>query len=227
MLRTLERPAGAVAALAVLIAGVAGGLAGSAGAASGTQTTAAGAAAARQALLARRDLGRGWTTSAPAPKRVAPMTCPGFNPSLQGISQIGAAVTPTYGRSSAGPFVSQTAYTYATPSQQRVVWQQVARAGLLSCVAASLAGGSGQGVKFKVTGKHVLGLPRLAASAMGYRVSGTATQPYQTINVYLDVLLLGRGQRVTELSLTSLEQPASRSLELRLARIVAGRLSGA
>jgi hypothetical protein len=181
-------------------------------------------ALARQALLRRADLGRGWT-STPAPKTVPGITCRGFSPALAGIAQTGAAISPTFKQSQTGPFASQTAFAYATAGEEQVVWREVARPRLLTCVAASLARGSTGGVHFAVTGKHLLTLHSLPADAAGYRVTGTASVPNQTVNVYLDVLLLGGGQTVTELSFSSFAQPVARTLELRLARIVARRLS--
>ena len=199
-------------------------LAGTAGGAEAIHSTPAGTALAQHALLRRADLGRGWTGTA-APKTVPDLTCPGFSPALTGVVQTGAVISPTFQRSPTGPFASQTAYTYASGAEAGAVWQAVARPRLLRCVAASLVRGSGDGVHFAVTGKRLLTLPSLSVRAAGYRVTGTASVPSQTVNVYLDVLLLGGGDTVTELSISSFLQPASRALELRVARIVAGRIA--
>ena len=203
--------------LAVLLAGTAGG-------AVATHPTAAGKALARGTLLRRSDLGRGWT-STPAPKTVPGLTCPAFSPPLSGVVQIGGAISPTYERSTTGPFASQTAYAYASASVQDTVWREVARPHLLTCVAASLVRSTGGGAHFKVESKRLVALPSLPVHAMGYRVVGTASVPNQTVNVYLDVILLGGGTTVTELSFSSFLQPTARAFELRLARIVAGRVA--
>jgi hypothetical protein len=197
-------------------------LAASASAAVQTHSTPAGMALARRSLLQRGDFGRKWTSS-PAPKTVPGLTCPAFSPALSGVVQTGAAISPTYEQSTTGPFASQTAYAYANGAQEQTVWSAVARPRLLACVAASLARTSTGGVHFAVTGKRLLPLPNLPVRAKGYRVTGTASVPNQTVNVYLDVLLLGGGNVVTELSFSSFLQPVSRAFELRLARIVAGR----
>lgn len=180
-------------------------------------------AAARHELLRRSDLGRGWT-STPAPKAVPGLTCPAFTPALSGVVQTGAAISPTFQATSTGPFASQTAYMYANASEAQTVWREVARPHLLTCVAASLVR-SARGAHFAVTSKRVLTLPGLPVHAIGYRVAGTASVPNQTVNVYLDVLLLGAGTTVTELSVSRFLQPPSRGFELRLARIVAGRVA--
>jgi len=200
-------------------------LAGTAGAAVATHSTPAGMALARHALLGRAELGRGWVLGTPAPKTVPGLTCPGFSPAMTGVVQTGAAISPTFEQSPTGPFASQTAYAYASGAEAGAVWQAIARPRLLRCVAQSLARSSGGGVHFAVTGKRLLTLPGLSVRAAGYRVTGTASVPSQTVNVYLDVLLLGGGDTVTELSISSFLRPASRGLELRLARTVAGRIA--
>ena len=198
-------------------------LAASASAAVHTHSTPAGMALARGLLLQRGDLGRGWT-STPAPKTVPGLTCPAFSPALAGVVQTGAAISPTFQNSSTGPFASQTAYAYASASEEQTVWQEVARPHLLTCVAASLVR-STRGVHFAVRSKRLLPLPSLPVHAMGYRVVGSASVPNQTVNVYLDVLVFGGGMTVTELSVSSFLQPVARAFELRLARIAAGRVA--
>jgi hypothetical protein len=187
--------------------------------------TSAGTTLARQALLRRADLGSGWTVQAPAPKKPPKLTCGSFNPSLPAITQQGAGATATFQHSSNGPFVGQNAYAYASPSQRQELWHGVVRPQLVRCVAESLVRGAGQGVSFTVTGKQPLPLPQLRVPARGYRVSGTANAPDQSVDVYLDMVVLGRGRLVTELSFSSFYQPAPRELELRLARRIVGRLS--
>lgn len=198
-------------------------LAGTSGATVATHPTPAGMAAARQELLRRSDLGRGWT-SMPAPRKVPAMTCPAFSPGLSGVVQTGAATAPTFQATSSGPFASQTAYAYASASEEQTVWREVARKHLLTCIAASLVR-SGGGARFAVKSKRLLPLPSLPVHAIGYRVAGTASVPNQTVNVWLDVLLLGSGTTVTEVSVSSFLEPPARGLELRLARVVAGRMT--
>lgn len=189
-----------------------------------THATPGGMALAQRVLLRRGDLGRGWTGS-PAPKAAPGLTCPAFSPALSGVVQAGAAASPTYQQSATGPFASQTAYAYANGAEEQTVWREVARPHLLTCVAASLVRSASGGVHFRVTSKRLETLPGLPVDAIGYRVTGTATVPDQTVNVYLDVLLLGGGSAVTELSFSSFLQPVARAVELRLARIVAGRIA--
>jgi hypothetical protein len=91
-------------------------------------------------------------------------------------------------------------------------------------VAASLRHGSGGGIRFATTHQGQLGLPKLGARRSGYRVAGTATTTAQTINVYLDMVVLARGRTLTAISLSSFSEPVTRSLELGIARRAAARL---
>jgi hypothetical protein len=184
------------------------------------RNTAAGDARAASVLLARSEIGRGWSETAP-PSSVPPLTCPAFNPSLRGDVEIGAAISPRFQGSQSGPFVSQVAYVYATPAQGVAAARALLRARLGRCFASSLVAGSGGGVTFKVLRQESLGLPRLGVDAAGYRVAGTASQAGQPVDVYLDAIVLADGPTITEISYATFFQPPSRSLELKLARRLA------
>jgi hypothetical protein len=183
----------------------------------------AGDAVARGVLLRRADFGNGWS-SAPGPRSVPPLTCSRFSPPIRAaVTEVGDAVSPTFRQSSSGPFVSQLAYVYASGAQRAQVWRAVVQPRLVRCVAESLSAGSGHGVRFRVTGKRLLRLPRLGVAAAGYRASGEAISQGQAIDVFLDMLVLGSGRTITAISISSFEQPAARAVELRLARAVASR----
>lgn len=209
---------------AMTVAVVVGAPASAGAAPPGVHGTAAGAALARAALLTRAQLGHGWR-AAPAPRRAAPMTCGEFDPTAAGANQIGARATGRFSDSSSGPFVSQAAYAYATIADGEAAARAVMRRRLVSCIAGSLTGGSTRQVKFRVSRHHGLALRSLGVNARGYRVVGTASQPEQTVAVYLDAIVLAHAQVVTELSLASFDAPPPRHLELRLARLVAHRLT--
>jgi hypothetical protein len=187
--------------------------------------TPAGTTLAASALLRRSDFGRGWRVSAPPPRSVPRPTCPRFHPATKGVVEVGAAASPTFSGGSSGPFVSQSAFAFATSAQRAAFWHAVSRPGLLRCVEDSLRHGSAGGVHFTVAGGRALPLPALGVQAHGYRVRGTANTTNQSVDVYVDLILLGRGRTVSGLSVSSFEQPVARRLELRLARVVAARLS--
>jgi hypothetical protein len=223
--RRLRAPRRALLAPALAAALTAGGAVAPAGALT-RHPTAAGHAAATALLVRRADFGGGWSAVAP-PKVVPGLTCPRFHPATPRVVETGAAASPTFQASSSGPYVAGNAYVFASAAQRSAYWRAVARSGLLRCVADSLAHGSSHGVHFTVTGHRMLALPKLGVQARGYRVSGTATSEGQSLDVFLDVLVLGRGSAVSALSLSSLEQPVGRALELRLARLLGARMSSA
>lgn len=175
-------------------------------------------AGARAELVTRGELGSGWRVQAPPPRRIPPLTCPAFSPRLSGVTEVGTAASPTFAESAAGPFLAQIAYVYASGEQRQTIWRQVVRPRLLTCVAAALRQGSAHGVQFTVTGRRRLRLPRLTGQRAGYRAQGTATGAGQSVPVYLDMLVLGRGASISELSITSFDSPVTAGLEARLAR---------
>jgi hypothetical protein len=177
---------------------------------------------ARAALLRAGDL-HGWK-SAPAAKKVPTLTCGAFDPDLTGIETMGSATSPTFNQSSTGPFASQLVDVFKSAAQERSFWHRVVGRALLTCVADSLAAGSTSSVTFTVDHKRLLSVPRIGEHAAGYRVIGTAAAQDGSDTVYLDMLVVGRGSAVSAISFTSFFDPVPRSLELRLARLVANRL---
>lgn len=180
-------------------------------------------ALARAVLLRQSDLGSSWKAAA-APKKVPTLTCPTFTPDVTSLPKPGGAVSQTFRQTANGPFVSQSAYVFPKQSAALTYWQRVVRKRLVTCVADSLTASSTQTVSFSVTSKRSLSLPAIGDRRAGYRVVGTATTSLQKITVYLDMIVVGHGDGVTQVSFTSFSEPPARSLELRLSRLVAGRL---
>lgn len=209
--------------------GLAGGsVAASAGGATGGPKSTQGAAKrhalalAGAALLRRHDL-RGWS-STPPPKKAGGLTCAGFNPSVSAFMPLASATSATFRQTQEGPFVAQLVYVFSSDARAQGFWRRVVRPRLLTCVASSLVAGSSSAVSFKVGVKHREAYPRVGDRDRGYRVIGTAVQQLGSDQVYLDELIIGRGNAVTALSFTSFFAPVRRSLELRLARAVAARM---
>jgi hypothetical protein len=187
--------------------------------------TATGNKLARDVLVRRADLGSSWSQT-PAPAHVPPLTCPAFDPAINGVTETGTAASPTFGHGSSGPFVSADAYVYATAGQATTVWSRVVRPALRRCVAEGLRSASGNGTKFRVTTSDLLALPPLGIRRAGYRIAGTATRTDQSANVFLDALVLSAGRRLVAVTISSFFSPPTRKFELRVARIVAHRLQG-
>lgn len=184
--------------------------------------TAKDMAAARSVLLARADLGQGWSGGN---SKVGSLTCPSFQPSLKGVVETGAAASPDFRAATGGPFVSQSAWIYRTAAQASTLWRRVVGSGLEQCLADSVTSGSTKDVTFTVEQRLRLALPTLRARAAGYRVVSSAATTSQTIAVVYDLIVLGRGRAVTEISFAGFSAPVPRELELRLARRTAARLA--
>jgi hypothetical protein len=188
--------------------------------------TGAGQAQAQDVLLRRSQLGAGWFVSSPAARHVPALTCSAFDPAVSGATEVGAAASATFTQSSNGPFAAQVSYAYATPAQQLSVWRAVVRAALGRCFKASLLHGSGHGVTFTASGVKRLSPPAVPGRSAEYRVTGVATVPDQSVPVYLDAILIGRGAGISELSLSTFLQPEAHRTELRLARAISQKMAG-
>jgi hypothetical protein len=185
--------------------------------------TAAGRALAQHALIRRSSLGSGFSAT-PAPHSLPDLTCPAFHPPLRGVVKIGTAVSPTFSGGQSGPFVSQAAYAFANHAQETTVWRKVIRRGLLRCVRDALEAGSSSRVQIKATAGSLLGSPRVSAQSAAYRARGTASMPDESVDVYLDMLVVGRGSVITTVAITSFSDPVARAFERMVAQAALKRL---
>jgi hypothetical protein len=119
--------------------------------------------------------------------------------------------------------VQQTAYRWATTATATAIWRQVARPGLLNCLAQSLTKGGSSGVSFAVTGRRQIAAPSLRVGVRAYRVTATASVGGQQFPAFLDELVLNTGGAVSEVSIASYEQAPPAATEARVARLVAAR----
>jgi len=180
-------------------------------------------AAARRSLVTHAELGAGWTAGA-TPKKVGVLACKGPT-SLKGVVETGAVVSPTYRASTAGPFLSASAFVYDSPVGAARFFAQIAKPNALPCLAQSLATGkSSSGVVFTVTSRRTLRAPQVGASAVAVRVVGRATVSAQKVTVYGDVILLQRGSTIEQLSFASFASSVPTATEARIARAAAARL---
>lgn len=187
----------------------------------GVHHTPAGMAAARHALVARADLGAGWTAGT-TPKSAGSLACTAPT-SLAGVLETGAAVSPVFRASASGPFVSGTAFVYDSAAGAARFFTRIAKPNALPCLAKSLTSGkSTSGVVFTVIRRQTLPAPMAGAAA--YRVVGRATVSAQKVTVYADVVLVQRGSAIEELSFGSFSAAVPAATEARIARAAAARL---
>jgi hypothetical protein len=189
---------------------------------SGVHHTPAGVATAKRVLLRAQDVGAGWKATAKA-KKVGQLTCGAAAPTAPGAVEIGSAASPTYGAGVAGPFVTQEVFVYSTVTGAQRFWQHVVGKQTLACVAKGVTGASTKDVTFTVT--HTASLPAPAgADSAAYRVLGQAHTQAQKVTVYVDVVLVRRGNAIAEVSFSSFTTPFPRGMELRIARAAASRI---
>jgi hypothetical protein len=191
------------------------------------ELTAAGNASAKASLMQLADLGKGWASKA-APNGGLEVSCKGFQPSMAGIVETGAASSPAFSDSSVGPFLSQTTSVYGSASQAGAVWSRAIQPGLIACIALSVdaIAATGQGVKVKITSKGPLTIEKPTPLLSAYRVIATLTSSKVRYKrtLYFDVVVVGKASTVTELTFSSLQAPVPAAVESALAALVARRI---
>jgi hypothetical protein len=208
---------------AIVLAGVFTGAA--LAAAPAAKHTAAGTSGAKASLITLKDLGTGWQagqTGTPGLK----LSCKGWTPSGAGIVETGAAGTPGFAGGQLGPFLSQTTSVYESPQEAAAYWKRAVQPGLITCVTQTVQTIARSGVKVKITKQGSLAMPKTAAQLVaGYRVVANLTSKKAgTHPLYFDVLLLGKGKTLTEITLSSFVSPIPAKVEIALATLVAHRL---
>jgi hypothetical protein len=175
-------------------------------------------ARARAALLAKAELGKGWTSSGVS-TRPQTLTCKRSAPSLDGLVETGTASTTFRGASAQG--VGQAVWVYRSSEQAQFLWARVVGKGLLRCLVDAARGAGGLTVTRIASGE--LELPKVAERSVAYRLIVTAKAGGRTVTLYYDNLLLAAGRTVTQLTFGS-TRPIPAAVELSLARAVAKRL---
>jgi hypothetical protein len=192
-------------------------------AATGVHHTPAGNTAAHKALLRRADLGAGWFAGA-TPKKVGTLTCTTAAPP-KGVIETGSAVSPTFQAGATGPFVSQSAYVYSNAAGATKLFAHVSGSTAAKCLAQSFLGADpSNSVTFTVTKQQALRAPKVNGTATAYRVVGRATVSAQRVRVYVDIVLIRRGNAISEVSFASFSVPVAASVEAHIARAAANRI---
>jgi hypothetical protein len=95
---------------------------------------------------------------------------------------------------------------------------------LADCAATSVNAGGGSGVSLVITATRPLKFPKLGTELAAYRAEGTASAAFQSLKVFLDVIVIGSRRVITAISVSSLREPASAKLERQLVQITAARI---
>ena len=184
--------------------------------------TAEGTKGARSSLLSVRDLGKGWTASAPTSQRGVELSCAGHEPSARGIVERGAASSPSFSASQAGPFVQQTTSVYASTAQVNAWWRRAVTPSLVACAAGTIEALRARGVKVTAATQAKLRISTALPHTASYRVVATANGK----KLYFDLIVLGSGDTISAITISSFVQPVPARVETALARIVVAKLGG-
>jgi len=183
--------------------------------------TSAGTQAARASLLTASDFGKGWT-AAKAAQRGILVSCPGHTPSAKGIVETGVAASPTFSAAQTGPFVEQNRSVYATAAQAGTWWGHAVTPSLVTCVARDLTALAARGVKVKLLSAAKLAVTSTATHTAGYRVVADANGK----RLYMDVIVIGSGATITDITISSFITPVPTKTEQALATVIARKLGG-
>lgn len=150
------------------------------------------------------------------------LTCSALDESE--LTVTGDAEAPTWGLSVV--FVTSSSTIYATRSDATTSWRRGTSGAGTRCLRQEL------GREFAKQGARVVSLrsmafPALAQRSAAYRLTLAATSQGQTINAYVDFVVLLQDRAVAGLVLGSALVQPDRAAEIRLARVVAKRMAKA
>lgn len=184
--------------------------------------TRADQARARISVVRRSDLGAsGWQGGAKKPDLASGSGCVGYHPKDSDLVTTGAAETEF--TNGALTFDSEVVLLQ-TATMVGVDWRRSVRPAALVCLKQLLARELGSRAS-------IVSAARTAFSPVGrytanFRIVSDVDAPGRHVRILIDVLLVGQGR--AELTLTTIAPYAARvavqGAELRLARLVAGRL---
>jgi hypothetical protein len=184
--------------------------------------TSAGTRAAQASLLVLKDLGKGWTAAPQAAQQGVPLTCRGHSPTAKGIVETGAASSPAFSASQAGPFVQQNTSVYGSTAQADAWWKRTVTPSFVACAAGTFDALRAKGVKVALVSQGKLSISTALPHTAGYRVVATANGK----KLYFDLLVLATGRTITAVTISSFLQPVPAKYEQALARVVVGKVGG-
>jgi hypothetical protein len=186
--------------------------------------TSAGNAAAAVSLITISDLGKGWTAGKAGTPGLK-LVCPGWAPSGKGVVETGVAGSPSFSASPSGPFLSQTTSVYGSAGQASAYWKRAVQPGLVTCVAQTVDALKAQGIKVKILSQGNLPVAKASNLTAGYRAVARLTAAKATPKkLFFDVVLVGKGDALSEITLTSFAAPVPPKVENALATLVAHRI---
>ena len=186
--------------------------------------TSDGTKLAQASLVRVSDFGSGWTEKAGGTSTGLNLSCTGFTPKQNDLVETGTATSPLFKGSAIGPFVVHKTSVYESAKTAETLWRRTVKPRLVDCVAQSLQRLTSEGIAVEITSKATVPLGALADRSATYRVVATLTTKKQRVKTYLDVVLLGSGRTITQLTISRYQKPPPLKWELALAKIAARRI---
>lgn len=122
--------------------------------------------------------------------------------------------------------VASSAEVYRSRRDASASWRRSNSSAGIACARILLRNGlASQGIR--VQSLRRIAFPRVSERTVAYRVHLVAPTPQGTASLYLDLVALMRARAVATVVVGTPFVPPSRSDELRLARLVAGRMESA
>ena len=150
------------------------------------------------------------------------LSCPGLDES--DLTVTGDAEAPTW--SASVIFVTSSSTVYATRADAATSWRRGTSPAGTRCLREELGREFGrQGVG--VVSLRRIAFPALAQRSAAYRLTLTGQAQGQTVNAYVDFIVLGQGRAIAGLVVGSAVVKPDRPAEVRLARTVAARMATA
>ncbi len=145
--------------------------------------------------------------------------CSGWRPSGAGIVETGSANSPDYSGGTDGPFIIQLSDVFATAGQASALWTRAVKPGLIACVTSTLDTITTKGIRVKVLSQGALAVSAAGPMTAAYRVIAnlTSSSSGSTLKTYFDVVLVGRGKTLSELTFSSFGAAVPTTVESALA----------
>jgi len=120
--------------------------------------------------------------------------------------------------------VFQKTSVYATAKAAATLWQRSVKPALVECVAQSLEALKRRGVSVAISSRETIPIGAIGDRSASYRVIATLTTKARKLETYFDVVLLGSGQTITEVTVSQFQKPPPLKWEIALAKIAARRI---
>lgn len=187
--------------------------------------TADGQAEARAAVLQKGDLGTssGWTGGSLRPDLSSSSPCPYFQPKQSDLILTGAARTRF--KHAGLATIDSEAQVLQTPQMMKLDWQRsVLAPGMVRCLGDAL--GKSAGSSTRVASVRRIAFPRVAQYTYAIRMLLDVKAATVTVHMFVDVVLVGRGQTETTLMATGPDgvEATAAVAEARLLRLMISRV---